>query len=183
MPIVGGIGNPLLYSVIVGYVGLVASTIYNVVFRSVLGASLSRIGGGGEFERLAPFLHGGASLVVNLIFGPVAIVIGLFLMSGILHLVLLALAGGGRGFEATFRVASYSQAASLFNVIPLCGGLIGFVYVLVLMIIGISEAHQISRGRAAAVVLIPILVLCCCCGAAIAVAVFGAAGALSHLNR
>jgi hypothetical protein len=181
MPIAGGLGGPLLYAVIVGYIGIVASTIYNAVFRSVLGSSLARMGGGGsEFERLAPFLQGGASLVVNLIFGPAFVVIGLFIGAGIFHLVLLAVAGGGRGFEATFRVVAYSQAASLFNILPVCGGLVGGIYAFVLLIIGISEAHQITRGRAAAVVLIPLVIVCCCCGGVIAAIVFGVAGAIGH---
>jgi hypothetical protein len=183
MPLTGGLGSPLLYAVIIGYVGLVASTIYNLVFRSVLGASLERMGGGGgEFERLAPFLQGGASLIVNLLFGPLFIVIGLFISAGIFHLVLLALGGASRGFEATFRVAAYSQAASIFNIVPGCGGLIGLVYVIVLLIIGLSEAQQISRGRSAAAVLIPVVVLCCCCIGAIAVLVFGVAGALGRMR-
>jgi hypothetical protein len=182
MPITGGLASPLLYAVIVAYVGLVASTIYSAVFRSVLGASLLRMGGdmGGNMDALAPLLHGGASLFLNLIFGPVFIVVGLFVSSGIIHLLMLAIGGGGRGFEATFRVAAYSQAASLFNIVPACGGLVGAVFTIVLMIIGLSEAHQITRGRAAAVVLVPMVVLCCCCGGAIAAAVFGLAGALGH---
>lgn len=180
MPVTGGLGSPLLYAVIIGYVGLAASTIYNVVFRSVLSSSLTHMGGGGNLERLAPFLEGSTSLIVNLLFGPVFIVIGLFVGAGLFHLLLLALGGATRGFEATFRVAAFSQAASIFNIIPACGGLIGLVYTLVLLIIGLSEAHQISRGKAAAAVLIPFVVICCCCGGAALLAMFGLAGALGR---
>jgi hypothetical protein len=182
MPILGGIPSPLLYGLIVSYVGLVASTIYSAVFRSVLGSSLTQLGANTGMERLAPLLQGGASLVVNLIFGPVFIVAGLFISAGILHLVLLAIAGGGRGFEATFRVVAYSQAGSVFNLVPLCGGLVTAVYTVVLLIIGLSEAHQITRGRAAAVVLVPLVVLCCCCGGAVAALIFGLAGALGQMR-
>jgi hypothetical protein len=182
MPVTGGLGSPLLYAVIIGYVGLVASTIYNLVFRSVLSSSMAHLGGGGEIERLAPFLAGTASLVVNLLFGPVFIVIGLFIGAGLFHLMLLAFGGATRGFEATFRVTAFSQAASIFNVIPGCGGLIGLVYILVLLVIGLSEAHQISRGKAAAAVLVPFVLLCCCCGGIAAAALMGLAGALSHMR-
>ena len=106
-------------------------------------------------ERLAPFLDGTTSLVVNLLFGPVFIVIGLFIGAGLFHLCSSPSAAATRGFEATFRVAAFSQAASIFNIIPGCGGLIGLVYTLVLLVIGLSEAHQISRGKAAAAVLVP----------------------------
>jgi hypothetical protein len=182
MPVTGGIGNPLLYAVIVGYVGLFASTIYNLVFRSVLTSSLSRMGGNSDMERLASYMQGGAGLVVNLIFGPVFIVIGLFISSGILHLALLALGGAARGFEGTFRVAAYSQAASIFNIVPGCGGLIGLVYAIVLLVIGLSEAHGISRGKAAAAVLVPFVLICCCCSGIVAAAIFGMAGALGRMR-
>jgi hypothetical protein len=182
MPVTGGLGGPLLYALIIGYIGLFASTIYNLVFRSVLTSSLSRMGGGGEMERLASYMQGGMGLVMNLIFGPVFIVVGLFLSAGILHLVLLALGGAARGFEATFRVASYSQAASIFNIIPGCGGLVGLVYVIVLLVIGLSEAHGISRGKSAAAVLVPFVIICCCCAGVIAAAVFGMAGAFGRMR-
>ena len=180
MPVTGGLGSPMLYAVIIAYVGLAASTIYNVVFRSVLTSSLSRMGGGGELERLAPFLEGSTSLIVNLVFGPVLIVMGLFISAGLFHLMLLAFGGATRGFEATFRVASFSQAASIFNIIPGCGGLISLVYTLVVLIIGLSEAHQITRGKSAAAVLVPLLVICCCCAGVALMAMFGIAGALGQ---
>jgi len=182
MPVTGGIGDPLLYAVIVGYIGLFASTIYNLVFRSVLTSSLSRMGGNSDMERLASYMQGGVGIVVNLLFGPVFIVVGLFLSAGILHLVLLALGGAARGFEGTFRVAAYSQAASLFNIVPGCGGLIGLVYAIVLLVIGLSEAHGISRGKAAAAVLVPFVIICCCCSGIIAAAAFGLAGALGRMR-
>jgi hypothetical protein len=182
MPVTGGLGGPLLYAVIVGYIGLFASTIYNLVFRSVLSSSLSRMGGNSDLERLAGYMQGGAGLVMNLILGPLFIVIALFVSAGIFHLVLLALGGAARGFEATFRVASYSQAASIFNIIPGCGGLIGLVYALVLLVIGLAEAHGISRGKSAAAVLIPFVLICCCCAALGAIAAFGLAGALGRMR-
>jgi len=182
MPVTGGIGNPMLYAVIVGYVGLFASTIYNLVFRSVLTSSLSRMGGNSDMERLASYMQGGAGLVVNLIFGPVFIVMGLFISAGVFHLALLALGGATRGFEGTFRVAAYSQAASIFNVIPGCGGLIGLVYAIVLLVIGLSEAHGISRGKAAAAVLVPFVLICCCCLGIVGIFIFGMAGALGHMR-
>lgn len=186
MPITGGVGEPLLYAVIVGYIGLFASTIYNIVFRSVLGASLSQIGMAPEMERtLAPLLRGGmVGVIINLLFGPVFIAVGLLIGAGILHLIVLLLASGGRGFEATFRVTAYTEAAALFNIVPLCGGLVSAVFAIVLLVIGLSEAHAITRGKAAAVVLAPIVLFCCCCvGVAFLIGMMGGLAGLGHLNR
>jgi len=180
MPIVGGLGSPLLYAVIIGYVGIVASSIYSAIFNTMVGSALQS--GNSGFDRIAPFLQGGGGLVINLILGPVFVVLGLFLGSGIVHLSCLLLAGGGKGFEATFRVAAYAQAAAIINVIPVCGGLIAAVYGIVLWIIGMSEAHGISRGKAAAVVLAPMVIVCCCCIGFLLVVFGGLAGALGNMK-
>ena len=164
MPVTGGIGSPLLYAVIIGYAGVVISALYDFVLESVMGSAFTRFGGGDSaaVAGLMPYFQGAIGFGMRLILGPVFLVIGLFLLSGVVHLGLMALGGGARGFEATFRVACYAEAAALLNIIPGCGSLISAIVMLVLMIIGISEAHGTTRGRAAAAVLLPI-VLCCCC--------------------
>lgn len=163
MPVTGGIGSPLVYALIIGYAGLVISAIYDFVLESVMGSSLSRFGGGSEaMAGVMPYLGGGVGLGVKLICGPFLLAISVFLLAGIVHLALLLLGGAARGFEATFRVTCYSEAAALLNIIPVCGGVIAPVLMLVLMIIGVAEAHGTTRARAAAAVLLPI-VLCCCC--------------------
>jgi hypothetical protein len=103
-------------------------------------------------------------------------------VAAILHLMLLLLGGARRGFEATFRVASFSQATSLFFLLPFCGQLVGFVWCLVLYVLGLAEAHQIGHGKAAAAVLLPLVLLCCCC-AGLAVLFAGAiAGVLGQVQ-
>ncbi len=164
MPTSGGITGPLVYGLVIGYIGLVASTLYSFIFNMAFGGFGGLARQSGTFERLAPFLEGGMSLVANLILGPVYITICLFIGAGIVHLMLLLLGGANRNFEATFRVGSYSQAAAILQIVPVCGGLAFLVYGLVVQIIGLSHAHGISKGKAAAAVLVPILLVCCCCG-------------------
>jgi hypothetical protein len=158
-----GIGDPLFYAVIVGYIGLVASSLYSAVFNMTFGSALSSMGEHPEFARLMPFVQGGVGLVVNLVLGPIFIAVGLFIWAGILHLLLLLLGGGARGFEGTFRALGYASASNLFQIVPMCGGFIGAVYGIVLAIIGLSAVHGDSKGKAAAAVLIPLVLCCCCC--------------------
>lgn len=163
MPVTGGMGSPLVYALIIGYAGLVISAIYDFVLETVGGSSLSRFGGGSEaMAAVMPYLQGGIGLGMKLVFGPFLLAMSLFLLAGITHLVLMVLGGAARGFEATFRVTCYSEAAALLNIIPVCGGMLGPILMVVLLIIGIAEAHGTTRARAAAAVLLPI-VLCCCC--------------------
>ncbi|HKC13692.1 MAG TPA: YIP1 family protein [Vicinamibacteria bacterium] len=180
MPVMGGIGAPLGYGVIVGYIGLVAQALYQAIFRSVLGSGLGSLAGRPEWERLATTLQSGLGLVIQVILGPAILTVGLFLSAGIVHLMLMLLGGARRNFEATFRVACYAEAPALFALLPFCGGIVGVVYRLVLYIIGLAEAHQIGKGTSAAAVLLPILLVCCCCAAAIAISVGGLAALVSR---
>jgi hypothetical protein len=180
MPVQGGIVDPLLYGLIVSYIGLVAGSVYSAVFNVAFGSAFAQLGDRPELARLLPLLEGGTGLVANLIGGPIFIVVGLFVWSGILHLLLMMLGGGGRGFEGTFRVVGYAATTQLIQIIPMCGGFIGAIYGLVVTIIGLSAAHGDSKGKAAAAVLIP-LALCCCC--VLLVVILAAGGIASLANQ
>lgn len=183
MPVTGGIPSPLLYGLLAGYLGLVATALYNAGINTALGTSLGHFTGASDMQQAMHLLQGGAGLVIQVVLGPFQIVIGLFLVSAIYHVLLMLFGGARKGFEATFRVACYSQAASVLGVVPVCGGLASAVYVIVLNIIGLSEAHGIGRGLAAAAVLVPILLVCCCCAAGLTLMFGGLAGVLSQIHR
>jgi hypothetical protein len=164
MPVSGGVGSPLLYAVIIGWIGLVASAFYQAIFRSVVGSSLGALGSERpEIAALLGWVEGWAGFVAQAVFGGVFVVIGVFLAAGVLHLVLLLLGGARRDFEATLRVVSFSQATSILFLVPFCGQLVAGIWTLVLYVLGLAAAHQIGHGKAAAAVLLPILLVCCCC--------------------
>ena len=164
MPVTGGLGSPLLYAVIVGWVGLVASAFYQAIFRSVVGSGLGAFGSERpEIAALLGWVEGWAGFVAQAVFGGVFVVIGVFLVAGILHLVLMLLGGARHDFEATFRVVSFAQATSILFLVPFCGQLVGGLWTLVLYVLGLAEAHQIGHGKATAAVLLPIVLVCCCC--------------------
>jgi hypothetical protein len=169
MPVEGGIGSPLLYGLLLGYAGIVVTAIYEFVMTAVIGTSLGSLGElGGENEALArmlPAIQGGVGLGFKLVLGPVILLAMLFLLAGIMHLGLMMVGGAARGFEATLRVLCYSEATAVFQVIPVCGQLIGSVYMLVLLTIGLAEAHGTTRGKALVAVLLPVFACCCCLGA------------------
>jgi hypothetical protein len=183
MPTTGGLWGPLAFGLIVGYLGLAVSAIYQAVFRAFFGTALFRdLGRSPELSRYAAFFQGGAGLVVELLLGPLLLLVVLFVGAGITHLFLMLLGGAKRGFEATFRVYCFIQAAAVFSLLPFCGSLIHFVYQLVLAILGIACAHGIGKGTAAAAVLLPGFILCCCCAGALAV-FFGGIASLAGFAR
>jgi hypothetical protein len=187
MPVSGGLGGPLVYGLILSYAGVIVEAVWRILFNAIFGAAwLATIGQmlpANDFARISPFLHGGGVLVglmVTMILAVPLLLIAFFISAGITHLFLMLLGGAKRGFEATFRVVCYCQAAAVFSAVPLCGGLIRLVYQIVLAVIGLAEAHGISRGVAAAAVLLPLLLVCCCCAGS----AFLLAGSVAHLfNR
>jgi len=174
----GGVGSPLFYGVLLGYAAQVVTSFYQMILQGVVGSALQRSSDVPDVVRqVASQLEGVGGFVTTLLFGWIFVVIGLFVWAALVHVALLMLGGAQRDFEASFRAVSYSQAGQLFAVIPLCGGLIGFVYVLVLNVIGLSELHGIGRGKATAAVLLP-LFFCCCCGVLGILLIAGAIGGL-----
>jgi len=164
MPTQGGIGAPLLYGVLIGWIGVVAAGFYSALFQSIVGTSMAPFARNAELAEVLGFAQSWVGFVVQSIFAPVGITIGVFVAAGVFHLMLLLLGGAQRDFEATFRAVSYAQAPAILLVVPFCGGVVAWIWSVVLYVIGLAEAQQISRGKAAAAVLVPFVLLCCCCG-------------------
>ncbi len=183
MPISGGIGAPLAYGVIVGYLGALVQGVYQAVLNIGMGSAFAELGDRSPLSRLAPMLHGGLGLALQLVIAPVLIVVGLFIAAGIYHLVLMLLGQARQSFEATLRVVCYGQAASIVMILPLCGGLVAALWRVVISILGLAQAHRIGHGSAAIAVLAPIVLACCCCAVAMLFVFGGIAGLASHLPR
>jgi len=99
------------------------------------------------------------SPVASIILAPIGGAVGILLVAIIQQLLVRLIVGRtNSGFEATFRVASYTQVTSLVNWIPFIGPLLA-LYGIYLSIVGIRETHETTTGKAALVVLIPFIVV------------------------
>lgn len=107
------------------------------------------------FDEAADELRGPSALT-QFFLSPFAGLLGLLLWSLILQLFVVMIVPTRRGLGATLRVLCYGAGPGVLTVIPYVGGLIGFVWGIVLHIIGIRVAHRTTGGRAAAVVLVPL---------------------------
>jgi len=160
MPKRENLGAALGYLTILGWVGAAGGFLWSLALRGPQMALLRNMGIEPPARTLAPALEGilyfGAILLA-----PVFILIAAFIWCAIVHVILWIIGGAREGFEATLRVYSYSAGStSLFHLVPICGGLVGLIWSLVLQIIGLSRAHGVSPGKAAVAVLLP-LALCC----------------------
>jgi len=158
LPYRGGIGSPLLYAVLVGWLGIGGYYMINFIFQSTIMMPFAN-----EFGGMDQFGVGmlGFGIFFGIIMAPILIIIGLFIMAGIYHLIFMIFGWAERDFEATFRALAYAYGASVFMIVPFCGGMVGGIWQMVLSIFGFKHMQKTTGGKAALVYFIP-MIFCCC---------------------
>lgn len=84
-----------------------------------------------------------------------------FLASGLIHLMLRAFGSPRRDFAATFRVVNYASAVDVLMILPICGGIVVYVWELVMIVRGLSRLHGMGGIRVVAAVLFPMALMIC----------------------
>ena len=158
----GDYASPLIFAVMVGWIGIAISQIWGMLFNASM---FSMFPGemGDQMGAMAATSIG--AFIGTVILAPVFVAIGLFIWAGLLHLCVMLVGGlseSTSGFEGTFRVVSYVTVAQFANIIPIAGGLIAVVWSIILGVIGLTDLHRTTQGKATAAILIPIA-LCCVC--------------------
>ena len=170
----GGFGEPLVYAVVGGSVGAIVSFLFSLLLHSFGMFTDQR-------NPLGAMAGMGIGSIGFIILAPLAIVIVLFIVAGIVHLCLLIVGGANQSFETTFRVLAFTQGSTgVLQLIPVCGGVIGAVWGIVVNCIGLARAHETDTGRAVLAVMLPVIV---CCGGGLILAMmvgFGAFGFPHH---
>ncbi len=152
MPKSGGMGSPLIFCILLGTIGGAVAVIYQLLAAMVNPESM------GEMEPGVFY----AIMVVVIVLMPLFVLIGIFVNSAVLHICLMLVGGAKQSFETTLRVICYAQGATaVFYLVPICGGIIGGIWSLVALVIGLSKAHEIGIGKAIFAILLPLIV---CCG-------------------
>jgi hypothetical protein len=141
-----GIREPLAFGLLIGSLGSMFSFLWPFLIWS----------GGTSFFGQSTM---GLIFLALIVIIPIYVALGMFIWSGILHLCLLIVRGAKNGYEATFRVVSYSQAAQTWSLIPFFGGWIAGIWQLIVQIIGLREIHETSYLRVIAAFLIPLVLI------------------------
>lgn len=153
----GGLGDPLLYLVLLGTVGVAAG----LLWQMVVSGWFAGLGLPAEFNSMAT-TEAAAGMMVLL--SPLIVVLTAAIGAAVYHLMLLLFGGAPQPFETTLRVVCYaSGSAYVLQVLPVCGGIVAALWTVVITIVGLREAHGVSTGRAAAAVLVPVALVCLCC--------------------
>lgn len=144
LPRTGSLGAAVLYYLSIGIP--VAGV---QLFWSMLGD-----GNGDEAVQVGNVLAAWGPLVDFLI-SPIYLLLSLFLSAGVVHLM-LKLFGATGGFGVTARTFAFAYSPQILGIVPKAGPIAGFIWMVVVAIIGIREAHGTTTGRAAAAILIPL---------------------------
>ncbi len=123
----------------------------------------------------------GRAVLAQILLSPIVTFVLIYVGAALVHLVLMLLKGAHRGFDATLTAVAYVSGLLLLLAVPACGLLLGVVWGLVSLVIGLGAIQRCGAGKSAAAVLAPFALVCvCCCGAiGVTVPAFlkGAAGA------
>jgi hypothetical protein len=161
----GGLGRPLAFCVGGVLMGTIATNLYSSLFQFVaILAAASRAEPGEGGAMIGTVLVGIAvGFVAGLGMAALMAVLWAFLNAAMMHLSLAVLGSADQPYETTFRVVCYAVGAtSLYQVVP-CGGLIGGIACLIILGIGLANAHETDGGRAAAAVILPVVICCMLC--------------------
>jgi hypothetical protein len=155
MPSGIGLVQPLLFAVIIGVIGAFFDWMWTLA-----GSSLQMFISEDMAEVMsAPFVYG-----VLFLLSPLTAAVTLAITAGLMHLALIVFGGNRLGFEATFRVAAYAEAAGIVSILPFCGAWLGAIYGLIVAIVGLYKIHDCEPWRAALAVLVPAALCLLTCG-------------------
>ncbi len=161
MPPRGDMLSPLLFVIILATIGGAASVVWQSTLENLFSSLL-----GTDPVSGVPALVERLTAVATVILIPIAVVVSMFVGAGIVHLCLLLLGAGDKGFEATFRTVCYTSGATTWMaVVPFCGNLVAAVWTPVITIIGLHKVHRAPLGRVVVAYFLPLLL---CCGVVLA---------------
>jgi hypothetical protein len=173
----GGLGSPIMFAVWGIGVPVALMLCILVPMAILLGVGAGQEGGAGAGIGI------GAGMVAVFVVAAIfyvffAATVGGLIGAAVYHLCLLLVGGARQPFETTFRVFSFSQGAIVpvgvaLTFIPYIGPLVQMVWAIVLLIIGLSKAHEIPGGKAALAVLLPFALTMACCFAFFFLALLG----------
>ena len=134
-----GIGESFLFGFLIGSIG----TMFEWFWQFLIISGKSEVLG----NTLPDLILSNLNFYVVLILCPLFIIIKMFFVGGIVHLSLIILRGAQNGFEGTFKVIAYSQSAQMFSIIPFIGGITGFIWQIIIVLIGLKRIHHSSSFK------------------------------------
>jgi len=143
----------LIFGLLIGSIGAMFSLFWQLLFIAKKIPSF--------LDLLQESPIGSVDLIIFLsfLFVPIMVLAGILIYSLLLHIFLFIMGAGKRGLEKTFMVICYSQAPKILSLIPMLGGIAGFIWRLVIQIIGLKHVHETSYFRIIIAFMVPVFML------------------------
>ena len=131
----------------------------SLLMYAIIGAFFSVISYAFSFGRMMSMRSGGYGSLGG--FGFVMLGVGIimtFAYSGLIHVIMIAFKSEG-SYKDSYNAYTYSMIPFLIlSVVPMVG-FFSIIYSFILMIIGTSNVHNVSKGKAALACLLPAVVI------------------------
>jgi hypothetical protein len=151
MPRKPNLGGPLIYYLIFGMIGASIRLFWRMVFGPAVPEDASP---------LSQALRAGeaaGSPLVDFLLTPVMLLVGFGIVVVIVHAMLWLTGGARHGMRTTGGVFAYTSGPQVFAVVPFLGAAVAGVWMLVMFVVGLREAHETTTWRAAIAVLLPLI--------------------------
>jgi predicted Zn finger-like uncharacterized protein len=144
--------DALIFGILTGSIGVMFRIFWMFLFES---QELKYI------TNLFPDVNFNEIYLGLIIWAPFIVLMSALLMAAVIHVTLFVFGGASRGFEGTFKVILYSNAASIFNLFYYnnMGEIIAFVLSVVIIVVGLKEIHETKRWKALLALLLPVFFL------------------------
>jgi hypothetical protein len=161
VPIVGDYESPLLYGLWWMIIGTIGGMFWRLAFFGYPFAnSLLR----GEEIRFS--LQFDQRILAGILLFLISPLLGLLVLLGasaLYHVFVMGATRRHAGFQSTLRVVCYSSGTNIFFFLPFLGALLGGVWQLVLVTVGLREMHRVAFPTAVTIALIPYTVFLVVC--------------------
>lgn len=154
-PAEGPIARPIVFSLILFFIAIFVNVLYQVIWYSIFP---NQFPGDAESDKALFLIF---TFISVLIFGPILMVISMFIYALIIHFSLWICGAVSKNFQTTARVLFYVHGASLtLNLIPFIGGLIQIVWGLILTAAALWRTHNTELWRVILALMLPLLICC-----------------------
>jgi rubredoxin len=147
-----GVAEPMAFGLLLGSLGFMFGFFWN--FLLVSGAIVSFTS---SYLEKIPLIW---VFIFVLILSPLLVLMDMFIKAGVIHVLMLAFKDGKKGFGGTFRTVAYGQSTRVLSLIPFIGGVVGWFWNFIIVIVGLREMHKTSHFKAAAAVFAFIILKC-----------------------
>ena len=153
--------------IIITLINFFFTFVYNIVFsgiRSMIFGGFSGVGDGSDALLALPIIGGGG--FCGAIMAAIFAFIGAVIYAGIIFFIgtVMGTESDLFNFFNVIKTVFYIHVGQLAAIIPIVGGLISFVWITVLIVIGLTTIYNFSTGQALVIALLPLIFVCCCLG-------------------